>query len=537
MKSILYMFTRTIKNSIVDLYYHPLRLTMYIFIILCVIGGAFSALSATKYMTNEVLDIHILKGAYTILIYIISIPVILKSVESENNFFKMSDVVNIFVAPISEKKILIYGVGRQLLTMVLFVISFLSYGSIAVKLFNISAFNALVLVLGIILMIILVQLVTMMIYSVCSGNLKRINIAKYIIYFIVFIPLALATVYFFNRGVSIDGFGETFSLPFLNYVPIFGWLNGLVFGIIFKNNIEIIIYSILIILFIICTITLFKISKIDYFEDVLQRTQSFYETMNDYKSGKITDSMMLGNKKIKVNKIGIGRGKGANTVFFKHITEASRRSRVIFLNINTVVLLITFALIGFGIKATDVNYDWKRLLTIFLMIVIGSYIQFFFSTIDDWIKELNKPYIYLIPENPFKKLIMASMTSLIKPFIDGVISFTLAGIVFGLSITDIIIGMAVYTSFGFVYNSANILTQRVIGLTGSRGIMVTLYMAIVTIMILPGVIIAVMMLVNMFVSGKFYLSIYAGIPVSIWNTVVSIIMYALCRNVLNNIES
>lgn len=537
MKSIIYMFTRTIKNAVKDLYYHPLRLVMYMFIILSVIAGTFSALVATRNMNSQILDMNILKGAYMILIYIVSVPIILKGVGSENNFFKMSDVVNIFVAPISEKKILVYGVGRQLLTMILFIISFLSYGSIAVKLFDISAFNAIVLVFGIILMIVLVQLVTMMIYSICSGNAKRIAITKYIIYAVIGIPMILAFIYFYNVGVSINGFGETFSLSFLNYVPVLGWLNGLVFAIIFNNIIEIIIYSILIIVFIAFVLILFKFSKVDYFEDVLQRTQSYYETMSDYKAGKITDTMMMGSKKIKVNKSGINRGNGASTVFFKHIKEASRRSRVIFVNINTVVLLVIFGLIGFGIKATSVADDWKKLLTIFLMIVLGSYVQFFFSTIDDWIKELNKPYIYLIPEKSFRKLIMASMTSLIKPFIDGIIAFVIAGIVFKLSFIDIFVGIAIYASFGFVYNSANVLTQRVIGLTGGRGIMVTLYMAIVTIMILPGIIVAILMLVNMFTGGTYYMAIYAGIPVAVWNIISSVIMYALCRNVLNNIES
>ena len=69
----------------------------------------------TQILTTALLLIH---GngteAMQLILYFISIPILLKGLSTGTSFFGMSDVNNIFTAPISDKKILVYGVGRQL---------------------------------------------------------------------------------------------------------------------------------------------------------------------------------------------------------------------------------------------------------------------------------------------------------------------------------------------------------------------------------------------------------------------------------------
>ena len=162
--------------------------------------------------------------------------------------------------------------------------------------------------------------------------------------------------------------------------------------------------------------------------------------------------------------------------------------------------------------------------------------QLFFSAAGDWVKKLNKHYIFLIPDSHVKKLIIIGATSIIKPFIDGAVSFLFLFILVGGNFLDVIVCILVYGSFGCVYIASNILAQRIVGISGNRGVFITFYMGIMTAFIIPGVVMGLVLLSS--VPGEM-LSISAailGTPVVLWNFFVSFMTFLLCKNLLNNIE-
>lgn len=91
-------------------------------------------------------------------------------------------------------------------------------------------------------------------------------------------------------------------------------------GIITGNITNILVYSSLLALFTIFAIVVFIRSKADYYEDVLQKTESVYEFRNAIKTGKVSDkNMMSDKKKIKLGRIGINRGSGASVFFINSL--------------------------------------------------------------------------------------------------------------------------------------------------------------------------------------------------------------------------
>lgn len=68
-------------------------------------------------------------------------------------------------------------------------------------------------------------------------------------------------------------------------------------GIIIGNITNILVYSSLLALFTIFAIVVFIRSKADYYEDVLQKTESVYEFRNAIKTGKVSDKNMMSDKK------------------------------------------------------------------------------------------------------------------------------------------------------------------------------------------------------------------------------------------------
>ena len=182
------------------------------------------------------------------------------------------------------------------------------------------------------------------------------------------------------------------------------------------------------------------------------------------------------------------------------------------------------------------NENISPTVIILSVVIICSYIQFFFSASGDWVKELNKPYIYLIPDNPVKKLIMASTTSIIKPFSDSVITFVILGICIQAYIPDILTSILVYTSFGCIYIASNMIAQMTVGIKGNRGIFMTFYMFVILLLLLPGIILGVIVLSTFVGIYPEVAATLMGVPVFVWNFFISFMIFLACRNLLNKAE-
>lgn len=539
MKAIIYMLRKTIKNGIIDMLHHPMQLIVYLFIVLMTISGIVTALESNIGEEQTGFDFRILQGAYLLILYFISVPIMLKGTNASTTFFKMSDVANVFTAPISEKRILVYGVGRQMTAILLLLVCFISYGAIAVQYFSLSIWDAVLLLLGIGVMLFEVQMITILIFCVCNGRPARIRMVKYAIYLIIALPIAIALLQLFSKGFTYENILSAVSLPYLNYIPIIGWTSGIFIGIITGNITNIFIYGSLLVLFTAFAIVVFLCSRADYYEDVLQKTESVYEFRNAIKSGKVSDkNMMSDKKKLKLGRTGIKRGSGASVFFYKQLREMSRRSLIPFVNVNTAVLTVFVLIVGFALKAVDEDMEIGPSTILTIAAILSCYVQFFFTVSDDWIKELQKPYIFMIPASPVKKLIMSCATSVIKPFIDGVVAFSIGGILFGANPLDVLACITVYFSCGLLYTSLNVLVQRFMGKAGNRGVLMVVYMLLLFVALIPGMAVSAILFLTTSAqaSNSVFFAARLCFPAAVCNFVIAFLVFMLSKRTLNNME-
>lgn len=539
MKAIIYMLRKTIKNGIIDMLHHPMQLIVYLFIVLMTISGIVTALESNIGEEQTGFDFRILQGAYLLILYFISVPIMLKGTNASTTFFKMSDVANVFTAPISEKRILVYGVGRQMTAILLLLVCFISYGAIAVQYFSLSIWDAVLLLLGIGVMLFEVQMITILIFCVCNGRPARIRMVKYAIYLIIALPIAIALLQLFSKGFTYENILSAVSLPYLNYIPIIGWTSGIFIGIITGNITNIFIYGSLLVLFTAFAIVVFLCSRADYYEDVLQKTESVYEFRNAIKSGKVSDkNMMSDKKKLKLGRTGIKRGLGASVFFYKQLREMSRRSLIPFVNVNTAVLTVFVLIVGFALKAVDEDMEIGPSTILTIAAILSCYVQFFFTVSDDWIKELQKPYIFMIPASPVKKLIMSCATSVIKPFIDGVVAFSIGGILFGANPLDVLACITVYFSCGLLYTSLNVLVQRFMGKAGNRGVLMVVYMLLLFVALIPGMAVSAILFLTTSAqaSNSVFFAARLCFPAAVCNFVIAFLVFMLSKRTLNNME-
>ena len=128
MSSIAFILRKSLKNNILELLRHPGKLVAYLFVAACLLFSALSMALSPQEELPEFLDLRILQGIYFALLMFIVMINLIKGVDSGSTFFSMGDVNMLFISPISPKKILVYGLMKQMGMTVLVACCMVAYG-------------------------------------------------------------------------------------------------------------------------------------------------------------------------------------------------------------------------------------------------------------------------------------------------------------------------------------------------------------------------------------------------------------------------
>ncbi|HEX3037696.1 MAG TPA: putative ABC exporter domain-containing protein [Oscillospiraceae bacterium] len=533
MSSIVFLMKKQIKNSLIEMIHHPSKLIAYIFII-AMLSTSIITTSFDRPRATSGMDIRLLQGSYFVILLFIAVLTLLNGLKSGTTFFSMCDVNFLFVSPLSPKRILAYGLIKQMGSSLLVMFFLLFYGASLVNTFKISWTSVTLLVVGMAVLLFVVQVLALLIYSFTNGRPNRITAVKGIIYGLVTLLLLYLGQQILTNGYSLESVYKAISSPQLMWFPVAGWIMGAVFGVIGANVLNTAVYTLVIVAVVAVALLLFIKSDTDYYEDVLQSTESTYQIKQAKKDGNFDKMSAMNGKTTKVHDTGINQGWGANTFFYKHLREAKRKSRLIFVNGSTVILLL--ATVAVSIFISKISGDDHDPVPVGMLMAIATgmavYIQFFLNAAGDWTRELMKPAIYLVPEKPFAKLLWASMTTILKPVIDGVIIFTVLCFVLHANPLTAIVCALIYGSTGFLFTANNVLSQRLFGSVSNRGLLMFVYMLILVLTVAPGVVCSALLVAF----GNGLPGIVVGLPVVIWNVIISIVIFAACRNILDNVE-
>jgi hypothetical protein len=529
MKAMFFLIRKEIKNGLLEMLRHPARLILYLAVVALLV---FSLLSGSgRKSGGGFLDFRILHGIYLIALLFIAVPSILTGLKSGTTFFKMSDVNFLFVSPISPKEILAYGLIKQMASTLLMMTFLLFYGGMAATAFGVTIGQTVTLVLGVALMVFTIQIIVLLVYMFSSGHPERVRLIETCLYSVLGIMVAFILAGFLLNGSTLEALYAAIASPYLEFVPIVGWIKGMIFAIINANTANLVIYAILNGITVVGSILLFANSDSDYYEDVLQSTETTFERKKSIKSGRMS---AMSAKPRKVTDTGINHGWGANTFFFKHLRQNKRQNSVPFLGMSTVVILIVnIILVVFlrGVSGSGEDAIPAGMLMP-ISLALSCYIMFFMNAAGDWTLELQKPYIYLVPAKPFDKLLWATLSTMIKPVIDGIIVFTVLCLFLRANPATAILCMLIYASMGFLFTAANVLSQRLFGQLVNKGLTMLFYMIVLLLLLAPGVIVSAVL----YFAVSWLPGFVIGLPVVIWNILVSLCVFAACRNLLSTVE-
>lgn len=533
MSAIFYMMRKSVKNTLRELLRRPAKLAAYLAAAAILLFSALSQALLPRETGEPLLDIRLLEGAYLVLLLFIALPSLFAGMRSGASMFSMADVGMLFVSPLSPKRILLYGLIKQMGSTLLVAVCLLAYGGIAVSRFGIPVWFAMLLLLGVGLTAFIMQLLTMLIYSVTNGRPRRIRGAKAALALLLLAAGAYAGAGLYAGGFSLETAAAVASDPLLEWFPFVGWMKGFWFAVYRGNMPRAMVFAGLLLAGTAAAVLLFMRSDADYYEDVLQNAESTYRIKSAAKEGRVSAEGSF-RRKIRVRDTGLGRGWGASAFFYKHLREIKRRSRFAFIGWTTLALTagVVF-LTQLLLRTAESDDGMSANLAMMIGLIAGLYLLFFTQAAGEWGREMAKPYLYLAPCPPFKKLLWASMTSLIKPAVDGLIAFLAAGIACGA--TPLTTGMCIllYTAFGALFTASSLFGERVLGGVANHGLLLFFYMLLLLLLMAPGLIAG---FVLGGVLGDAAPAAWMGAPVVVWNLLVSLGIYALCRHTLHNME-
>jgi hypothetical protein len=403
-----------------------------------------------------------------------------KGLSKGGSFFRLSDVALIFTSPISPKRVLLYGFIKQFFRTFI-TLAFLYFQIPNLKNhFQIAGAELFLVYVTIFTLVLSMEFVGFFVYTLTSGSQKWRNLVNKALDGAGLLLVLLLLIELFRTDNLLIAAERLLIQPWLGYVPFIGWYHNILMGGVdgFTPSVY---YSALLLsaMYAAMLFILYK-WKTDYYEEVLEATEHKEELYKARKEGKGNAQQPNLFKPRTVKKF--RWRSGARAILSRHLLEY-RKSGFLFINTYTLFL----AAMGIAAKYIPILSDMKPLL------YVSVYILFFTVLQGKWARELEKPYIYMLPASSASKLFFATLAEVMKCAFNGLILFTAAGIMFQASWLEILLCIVAYATFGAIFIYGDVLSRKLFGRAHSQQLRVFFKLFLVLFIITPGVVASAIM--------------------------------------------
>lgn len=212
MNALSYLVRKQIRNGILDVLRHPSKLIIYIaavaFFVMMLLPSA-----KGQAATRPAMDLRLLEGIFYGLLLLFSVTTLFSSLKSGTTMFKMPDVNFLFVSPLAPKRILFYGILKQMGTTLLGFVFLLFYSGMLMQYFRISAQGVVSLILCAVVLSFEAQMLALLLYSWTNGDEKRRTGVRAALY-AFFAAMALVLLWSYQKnGGGLEGLFAAFASP------------------------------------------------------------------------------------------------------------------------------------------------------------------------------------------------------------------------------------------------------------------------------------------------------------------------------------
>lgn len=520
MGALTYLFLTKLKNRIKTLLKSPAKLIYVVFMLGLLVASIVSS-GKGRQSSGPPRDIRELIAGAVVVYTMMFLLMVRSGFREGTSLFSMPDVNLIFPAPIKPRKVLFYGLFQQMGNFVLFGFFLLFQYSWMHNTYAVSFAGLFLIILGYVLSIFLGQLTAMVIYSATSSSESGSRAAKFALYAMESAFLIYILMYCLDKGFSLPVLVQAANTPVIKLLPVSGWLGSFISGFFLSSSFHMAMGAGLCVLLLLIEVGYILLSKMDFYEDVLKSTETNYSAIIAAKEGTVRDAVP-GN--VRVGRIGLGKGWGASAFYYKHLVE-NRRSRILLFDLSTLVFAAAPILFSVFMQNHGV-------LPVF---AFATYMQMFFVAIGRLLKELTKPYIYLVPEPPMKKLLYSLIESFPKYVAEALLVFIPVSFILDLNLLTAVLCIFARLTFALLFTSGNILAERLWGGESSKGLAIAFYFAILILLTIPGIALSLVLLFA-FPTGILSPENTVFVSVIICNIPVSLLSFYASRNMLSVAE-
>lgn len=500
------------KAKLRSIFSKPVSGIFTLFIIIC-----YAAMFIPVFDTEgkEPID-AIMTSIYIMLVLAMTLMICLMTLlQKRQALFFEEDSYYLFIGPFSNRQILAYGVIDSIFMSFLTALICVSLPMLIVAATAVLPISY--ILLGMFISTLIIFLFTMMSQYIYLKDLVREakSHTKKVIGFAFILAIAGFLAYsYFSTGSDIKAGLMNFLLSKeFYYVPIIGWAKYALEGLLTNDWLAVFLGSgLLVAMSVILSMMLVRI-KGYFYEKAMVDAVEYSEFYKKAMSGEAVE-----NEHKKYHEAAVHYRKGEGAIFSKSLLVL-KKSRTIFTQ-QDMISLVGVLIFGFLVLSDVIAYGGFVLL--YLMNTSGT---------SSLIEELKMNYIYLIPGNPFKKLVNTLIVPILKTVLLSATMMAASYFMFDMSLLEWLVGIVMIVSFVFVFYAGNIVSIRVLKSRANKMLEATLRMLIVAATCALSV--GILWLIHHF-TGNLIMNLAVLVPMVVgFNLVISSLLIYACSSMMN----
>ncbi len=350
--------------------------------------------------------------------------------KSGSSIFIMPDVNLLFSAPMKPQSVLLFRLMNQILVMLFASIYFIFQIPVIAINLGLSAFSAIMIFAAWIFMVAYQKLASILVYTIASTHTR----AKKYLRPVMFALLGMLTVVYLllytKTGSLYSAFKLMFSGAGTRYIPLLGWIKGLV---MWSVEGELLKASISLVLLIGCAVLLAYLVwriRADFYEEAMENSEKVAATQAAAIEGATTKRRR--ERPDKTIRDGLNRGSGADVFFFKALYNRKRFSHFGFLTKTAEFYL-------FAATAVAVILHFAAHSSSFLPIGLGLCAMVFFRSLGNPLAaDMDKSCFVTIPESAYKKVLWSLLAGTLDCALNILPAVLVSAVIMGASPLEVL---------------------------------------------------------------------------------------------------
>lgn len=380
-----------------------------------------------------------------------------------SDFFLMADANILFAAPLKAQTVLMFRLSFQILALLFFTF-YLIFQVPSMKLIlGLDNFAIVAIFLAWGMLLFMSKLMSVFTYTLTA---TYEHLKKYVVPFVFAVGLlvvaATGAVYISSGNDYMATLRLTYGADWSNYIPVFGWYKAMVMNAINGHVLASLGYMALNLVFLIALVLGIWHIKADFYEDALagaqkrdDMTKAALEGRNINKDKK-QSAKRAQKLEHKVRKSYELKGWGASVFLHKSILNRRRFSKFGFV---TNTLLLYLAIGGLGAAFMAYKTDLREISVIGLIMALTLFFRNFGNPIEI---ESSHNWLFLVPEDPYKKVLYAILAGSVDCVLDLLPGIVVATVILRGNPLMALLWLATLVSMDFMFSCFGLLLQAIL---------------------------------------------------------------------------